>query len=81
MKRTPSAASELLKEALNPKVISRADLAAKLGVSRQAVSDWLNGDALPTADRMAQLEDLLGIPMRSWTEPVPSAEPATETGS
>lgn len=49
--------------------ITGADLARKLGVSRSAVSGWLAGEYLPTPELMARIEDLTGIPMRSWTEP------------
>jgi len=44
-------------------------LAAELDppVSRQAVSYWADGTSQPEPARMAQLEDLLGIPMRAWT--------------
>ena len=57
-----------LGEALRPKVMSQSDLAKELGVSPQAVSGWVIGRAKPTPDLMARIEDLLGIPMRAWTE-------------
>ncbi len=58
-----------LSEALKPKVMSQSDLAKRLNVSPQAVSGWVSGKSKPTPDLMAKLEDLLGIPMRAWTEP------------
>lgn len=57
-----------LAEALKPKVMSQSDLAKKLNVSPQAVSGWVSGKSKPSPELMARLEDLLGIPMRSWTE-------------
>lgn len=62
-----------LKELVSPK-LTQAELAEKLGVSQQAISAWVNGVANPTADRMRQLEDEFGIPMRSWTEAPPEAK-------
>jgi transcriptional regulator with XRE-family HTH domain len=61
--------SAKLADALKPKVMSQAELARRLGVSPQAVSGWVMGNAKPTADLMAKIEDVLGIPMRAWTEP------------
>jgi transcriptional regulator with XRE-family HTH domain len=51
--------------------MSQSDLARQLEVSPQAVSEWVRGAKQPSAERMAQIEDLLGIPMRAWTELVP----------
>ena len=56
-----------LDAALTPKM-TRVTLAAALGVSPQAISAWLSGVAQPTADKMAKIEELTGIPMRAWTE-------------
>jgi transcriptional regulator with XRE-family HTH domain len=61
--------SSRLSEALKPKVMTQSELAKRLNVSPQAVSDWVAGKSKPRADLMAQIEDLLGIPMRAWTEP------------
>lgn len=63
-----SRAASRLADAVRP-TISRAELATKLGVSRQAVAGWLAGDFQPSPDLMAKIEDLVGIPMRDWTEP------------
>lgn len=65
--------------------LTQQDLASKVGVSQQAVSNWLSGYARPSRDAMAKLEDLLGIPMRAWTqEPEPendgSEEPQAKAG-
>lgn len=65
--------SEQLKKAFRPS-ITGAELSRQLGVSRQAVSGWVNGDFLPSPDMMARIEDILGIPMRSWTEELPGED-------
>lgn len=61
-------ASVALAESLRPKVMSAVDLADKLGISKQTVSDWVAGRSRPEPERMAKLEEMLGIPMRAWTE-------------
>lgn len=66
------AASELRKK-LSPQVMNQTSLAKELGVSQQAVNSWLKGRALPEPERMAEIERLLGIPMRDWVEPVGEA--------
>ena len=63
----------LLQKAVTPK-IKAAKLAEKLGVTSQAVSAWVRGEAKPEPLHMAKLEDLLGIPMRSWLDPDESAD-------
>jgi transcriptional regulator with XRE-family HTH domain len=73
-----SIASRRLSEALRPKVMSQSELAQKLGVSPQAVSKWVMGIGRPSADLMAQIEQMLGIPMLEWTEPVLGPAPDTE---
>lgn len=40
---------------------SQEDLAEKLDVSRQAISRWENGSALPDADNLRQLSHLYGV--------------------
>lgn len=49
-----------------PPVITQRQLAVKLGVTQQAVSAWLHGIARPDPERMAKIEELLGVPMRDW---------------
>jgi|GEM_PF-6541531 len=41
--------------------MSQEELAAGIGVSRQAVSRWETGDSLPEAGRIAQLAETLGV--------------------
>lgn len=49
--------------------MNQTALAKALGVSQQAVNAWLKGRALPEPERMAQIEELLSIPMRDWVVP------------
>ena len=41
--------------------LSQEELACQLGVSRQAVSKWEVGDALPDTDKLVPLARALGI--------------------
>lgn len=43
------------------RALSQEELAEKLGVSRQAVSRWENGSALPDASNLLQLSRLFGV--------------------
>ena len=70
-----SVASERLSELVSPKVMSQSELARRLDVSPQLVSDWVHGRKTPSPDLMRKVEDLIGIPMRDWTEE-PSEAPA-----
>jgi len=61
--------------------LSQEELAARVQVSRQAVSKWENGDALPDLPRLLALADALGISLdtlcgREAVSPERSAEPA-----
>lgn len=64
--------------------LSQEELAAKIGVSRQAVSKWETGDAVPDLNRLLALADALDTSLdalcgREAAEPpaaVPSPEPA-----
>jgi transcriptional regulator with XRE-family HTH domain len=49
------------------KLVDRGELAKRLECSRQAISSWLTGDSIPSPEKMAKLESIYGIPMRSWT--------------
>ncbi len=40
---------------------SQEDLAAKIGVSRQSVSKWERGEALPDLEQMISLSDIFGV--------------------
>ena len=41
--------------------MSQEDLAEALGVSRQSVSKWENGNAVPDLDRLVKLSELFGV--------------------
>lgn len=72
----------LLHDAVTPRMRA-SELARELDVSPQAVSAWLRGDAKPDPEKMAKLEDLLGIPMRAWLEADESGDlpPVAATGT
>lgn len=62
--------------------LSQEALAEKLQVSRQAVSRWENGTALPDASNILQLSKLFGVSAdyllnNDWEEnaPMPETEP------
>jgi len=57
-----------MKRKLSPAAMNQTELAKRLGVSPQAVSSWTKGRALPEPERMAEIESILGIPMRDWVE-------------
>jgi transcriptional regulator with XRE-family HTH domain len=50
-----------LKDALIKAGMSQANLAEKLGVSREAVSSWMSGDKFPTPDRLLRIGMLSGL--------------------
>lgn len=58
--------------------MKQAELARVLKVSPQTVSDWLRGDSQPKPELMAKIEDLLGVPMRSWTVELSEDEAAND---
>lgn len=53
--------------------MTQAALARALGVTPQAVSQWVAGKVAPERDNAVALQALLGIPMTSWSEEDPSA--------
>lgn len=63
--------------------LSQEALAEKLGVSRQAVSRWETGTALPDASNLLQLSDLFGVTADSLLrEETPlCAAPANQPGA
>lgn len=63
----PSKGAEMLRACISPK-FSQAEIASKLNVTKQAVYAWVNGLSQPTPAKLAELEDVTGIPMRAWTE-------------
>lgn len=53
--------SEKIRELRRKSGLSQEELADKLDVSRQAVSKWETGAAVPTADTLVNLADLFGV--------------------
>ena len=53
--------ADLLKEARGRLRLSQAQLGAKLGVTRQAVSLWEGGQSVPQAQQLHAIEQTLGI--------------------
>jgi len=75
--------ADSLRKALEPVKprMSRKDLADALDVTTSAVWAWIVGRSKPEPDKMAQIEDMLGIPMRDWVEPVDADEPTDTTAA
>ena len=64
--RTKAAAR--LHELLAPKELTQASLAKKLGVTREAVRQWMSGETRPRGDMRERLAEELGIPTRDWVD-------------
>ncbi|MGO9710595.1 MAG: helix-turn-helix transcriptional regulator [Polyangiaceae bacterium] len=67
-KTSPFRGSSLLRKALAcpTEPLNQAALALQLGVSQQAVSNWINGRSRPSAESMLELERLFAIDPREW---------------
>ena len=53
--------AEQLKKYRTEQTLSQDDLAARLFISRQAISKWENGDATPDLPNLIKLADIFGI--------------------
>lgn len=53
--------SEKIRELRRRSGLSQEELADKLNVSRQAISKWELGSALPTADKLVDIADFFGV--------------------
>lgn len=53
--------SEKIRELRRRSGLSQEELAEKLDVSRQAVSKWELGSAVPTADKLVDIADFFGV--------------------
>ena len=63
------------------KGLSQEALAAKLGVSRQAISKWERAEASPDTDNLIALAEIYGITLDALLDgekEIPSAEPKAE---
>lgn len=64
--------------------MTQADLAEKLNVSRQAVSRWEMGTAMPDIENLIAMSDLFGITldeMLKEKKATPQAEPVESSGA
>ena len=66
----------VLADALPRSGLSPAKLAERLGVSREAVSKWVHGEAMPQPDKLLRLGKILGL---TYDELVRTTPPAPET--
>ncbi len=57
---TPTLLAIRIKELREKQNLSRADLAARMGVKAPSVHDWESGDTAPRLDRLSQLAEVLG---------------------
>lgn len=53
--------SEKIREMRRRSGLSQEELAEKLNVSRQAISKWELGSAVPTADKLVDIADFFGV--------------------
>lgn len=53
--------SEKIRELRRKEGLSQDELAERVDVSRQAVSKWELGSAVPTADKLVELADFFGV--------------------
>ena len=78
--------NEILIRERKARGFSQEDLAAKVNVSRQAISKWETGDAMPDLNNLLLLADALGISLdslcgRESAAPTPAATPAAKKKS
>ena len=78
--------NEILTRERKARGFSQEDLAAKINVSRQAISKWETGDAMPDLNNLLLLATALDISLdalcgRETTAPTPAATPAAKKKS
>lgn len=59
------ALQDRIREGRKRKGMTQAGLAAELGISVQAISQWEGGKTVPTGDRLIKLGDILGMDLRT----------------
>lgn len=59
---------QLIIDAMNERGLSYSQVAARLGVSRQAVTGWVVGTAKPAASRFILIAEALGVPVADLAE-------------
>lgn len=73
--------SEILTRTRKARGMSQEDLASKIQVSRQAVSKWETGDALPDLNKLLLLADALDISLDELCGRESPVSPAADTAS
>jgi len=63
--------------------LDHATIAAELGVTRQAVQQWIAGDKSPSAAKRALARKVYGVPLKAWDAPLvtvkaPAAAPPSD---
>lgn len=53
----------ILSEFMSRNNLTQTDIAKKLNVSKQTVSDWVNGKKFPRVDKMQELANIFGVLM------------------
>lgn len=61
---------QLLTEAMLRLKLTQTEVAARVGVSQGAVSDWESGKKIPRLPSALRLAAVLEIPVESWGEPL-----------
>ena len=51
----------ILKSYMDQFGMNQTDIAKRLNISKQTVSDWMNGKKFPRVDKMQQLADIFGV--------------------
>lgn len=62
----------ILRKYMEQNRMNQSDVAEKLHVSKQTISEWINGKKFPRVDRMQQLADLFGVLMSDMYTPSPT---------
>ena len=75
------ALGEKLTQARKAAGLTQADVAAKLNVSRQAVSRWESGQSKPSTERLLALGELYGVSIDQLLNTGNVEKPAVETTS
>lgn len=57
----------ILKQLRDASMMTQAQLADKVHVTRQAVSRWENGETIPGADLLVKLSEVFGVSIERFT--------------
>lgn len=79
--RKAMALGEKLTQARKAAGLTQADVAAKLNVSRQAVSRWESGQSKPSTEKLLALVELYGVSIDRLLNTENAEKPAVETTS